>query len=120
MTRNKTMFLLLGTSALFFAVFLARNNSLIGAILGYWIGFLYTQWLHRDAQSSIKLDVSEAVQRLRRSFLKRLGFVTLMVAVVGRYYKSWLFSLALGIALGLIVSLVFGVIEFIKKERGEL
>ncbi|WP_425805973.1 hypothetical protein ACHOLT_04165 [Desulfitobacterium sp. Sab5] len=120
MTRNKTVFLLLGTSVLFFAVVLTRNNSLIGAVLGYWIGFLYTQWLHRDAQSSIKLDTSEAVRRLRRSFVKRLGFVTLTVVIVGRFFKGWLFSLALGIALGLLVSLILGVIEFIKKERGEL
>lgn len=120
MTRNKTVFLLLGTSGLFFAVVLTHNNSLMGAVLGYWIGFLYTQWLHRDAKSSVKLDISAAVHRLRRSFLTRLGFVTLMVVIVGRYFKSWLFSLALGIALGLIVSFVFGVIEFIKGERGEL
>lgn len=117
MTKSKRIFLLLGTSGLFFAMALTHNNSFLGAILGYWTGFLYTQWLHKNTRSNINLEITMAIRRMRRSFFARLGFVTLVVAVVGRYQESWLFSLAIGIALGLAVSLVLGIRELV--ERGE-
>lgn len=120
MTKSKFVFLLLGTSGLLLAMGLTHNNSLLGAVLGYWTGFLYTQWLYKDTQNSAELEVSIAIRRMRRSFFKRLGFVTLVVAVVGRYQESWLLSLALGFALGLVVSLIIGIKEYVVAERGEL
>lgn len=120
MRKSKSILLLLGTSGLFFALVLTHKNSLLGALLGYWTGFLYSQWLYKDTQGSAELDVPAAIRRLRRSFFARLGFVTLVVAVVGRYQKSWLFNLAIGLALGLLVSLFVGIKEFLRAERGEL
>lgn len=119
MTKSKFVFLLLGTSGLFLAMGLTHNNSFLGAIVGYWTGFLFTLWLYKNTQSSLKLELSMAIRRMRRSFFARLGFVTLVVAVVGRYQKSWLFSLAIGIALGLVVSFIIGIKEYLQAERGE-
>lgn len=118
MTKSKSILLLLGTSGLFFVMVLTHKYSLLGVLLGYWTGFLYSQWIYKDTQSSAELDVPAAIRRLRRSFFARLGFVTLVVAVVGRYQKSWLFNLALGLALGLVVSLFVGVKEFMKSGKG--
>lgn len=120
MTKSKLIFLLLGTSGLFLAMGLTHNNSLLGAILGYWTGFLYTQWLYKKTQSSVKLEISIAIRQMRRDFFTRLGFVTLVVAAIGRYQETWLFSLAMGIALGLVVFLILGIREFVKAERGEI
>lgn len=117
MTKSKRIFLLLGTSGLFLAMGLTHNNSFLGAILGYWTGFSYTQLLYKNTQSSIKFEISSAIRRMRRSFFARLGFVTLVVAAVGRYQEGWLFSLAMGLALGLVVSLILGIKEIV--ERGE-
>lgn len=120
MTKSKFVFLLLGTSGLFLAMGLTHTNRLLGTIVGYWTGFLYTQWLHKNTQRSVELEVSMAIRRMRRSFFARLGFVTLVVAVVGRYRQSWLLNLALGFALGLVISMIIEIKEFLKVERGEL
>lgn len=120
MTKNNSMPLLMGTAMLFLAIAFTHNINLIGAILGYWIGFLYTQWLYRDTLRSVDLEVVAAVQRMRRSFFARLGFITLVVTAVGRYQTTWLFTLAIGLALGLLVSIFVGVKRFVNAERGEL
>ncbi|HVJ49215.1 hypothetical protein [Desulfitobacterium sp.] len=118
MTKSKFVGLLLGTSGLLFVIGLTHKSSILGAVLGYWIGFWYTQSLYKDTQSSAELEVSLAIRRMRRGFFGRLGFVTLVVAAVGRYQKSWLFSLAIGIALGLVVSLFIELKEFVKSGEG--
>ncbi|AHF08275.1 hypothetical protein [Desulfitobacterium metallireducens] len=120
MTKSKLVYLLLGTSGLFLAMGMTHNEGLLGAIVGYWTSFLYTQWLYKNTQRNVELEISMAIRQMRRSFFARLGFVTLVVAAVGRYQKEWLFSLALGFALGLVVSLIVGIIEYMKAERGEL
>ncbi|MPN04448.1 hypothetical protein SDC9_151686 [bioreactor metagenome] len=120
MTKSNLVFLLLGTSVLFLIMGFTHNSSLFGAVVGYWTGFIYTQWLFRNVQKSVNLEISTAVRQSRRSFFSRLGFVTLVVATVGRFQKGWLLSLALGIALGLVVSLIIAIIDYIKLERGEV
>lgn len=121
MTKNKKLIvLLLGTSVLFFVMALTHEFRLLGTLLGYWLVFFYIQWLQKVARSCLKLDVSVAIQRMRRSFFARLGFVTCVVAIVGRFQENWLFSMALGLALGLMVFLISDVMDYFHKERGEL
>jgi membrane protein YqaA with SNARE-associated domain len=117
MTKSSYIPLLTGTSVILIGIALTGKNNLAGALIGYWIGFVYTQWLHRDTLRCVDGDVVTAIKRMRRSFFARLGMVTLVVAVVGRFQTDWLFTLALGIALGFVVSLVVGVKQF--AERGE-
>jgi hypothetical protein len=37
---------------------------------------------------------------MRWGFLKRYGVITLIVVAVARFHASWLYSLAVGIAIG--------------------
>lgn len=118
MTKTNGISLLVGTSAIFIAIALTGESNLLGAVLGYWIGFLYTNWLHRDTLRSVDNDVFTAIKRMRRSFFARLGMITFVVAAVGRYQSNWLFTLALGIALGLVVSLFVGVKQIANSGKG--
>lgn len=108
----------MGTAMLFFAIAFTHNINLMGAILGYWIGFLNTQWLYKDTLRSVDLEVVAAIQRMRRSFFARLGFITLVVTAVGRFQTTWLFTFAIGLALGLLVALFVGVKEFVHSGKG--
>ena len=92
--------------------------NFLGSLIGYWVGFAYTVWVYRDTQSSSELDIRAALSRMRRSFFSRLGMVTLVVVVVARFREGWLLSLALGIAVGVIVSFITVAIHRIHGERG--
>ena len=118
MKKNNWIPLLIGTSAIFLGIALTGESNLLGAGLGYWIGFVYTKWLHRDTLRSVDNDVFVAIKRMRRSFFARLGMITLVVAAVGRYQTDWLFTLAIGIALGLVVSLFVGVKQITNSGKG--
>lgn len=117
MKKNNSIPLLIGTSILLLGIAFTGKTNLLGALLGYWLGFLYTQWLHRDTLRSVDDDVFSAIKRMRRSFFARLGMITLVVAAVGRYRADWLFTLAIGIALGFLVSLFAGVKQFTSSGK---
>jgi len=85
---------------------LTKAWVLLGGVLGYGLGFANALWLYRDTVSSMELDMLAALKKMRRSFFARLGSVLLTVALVGRFRSEWLLFLAIGIALGLIMSLV--------------
>jgi hypothetical protein len=118
MTKSNWIALLIGTSALFLGIAWTGKSHLFGALLGYWSGFTYTVWLHRDTLRSVDSEVFTAIKRMRRSFFARLGMITLVVAAVGRLQKDWLFTLAIGIALGLGVSLFLGVKQIANGGKG--
>lgn len=107
-----TAFILLGTA-------LTDHPAFLGSLLGYWVGFGNTLWFHRETLRSSVLDIRSAIKRMRWSFVKRLGVITLIVVAVARYQASWLPSLALGIATGMIVSLIIVAIHQISSERGD-
>ena len=109
---------MLGTSILLIAVAFTAKDDLLGALLGYWIGFMYTQWLYRDTLRSVDDEVAYAIKRMRRSFFARLGMVTLVVTAVARFQTGWLLYLALGIALGLIVSMILYVNQIVRGGKG--
>lgn len=115
MTKSNFITLLLGTSALLLGVAYTGKANLLGALLGYWLGFAYTEWLHRDTLRSVDEEVFVAIKRMRRSFFARLGMITLVVVAVWRFRADWLFTLALGIALGLVVSLFLGLKQITKE-----
>lgn len=95
-----------GTAGLFLGIAATGHQDLFGAVLGYWLGFVNSAWLYHDAKCSVELDLRRAIAKMRRSFLARLGVVTAVVVGVARFQKMWLPDLALGIAAGLLVSLV--------------
>ncbi|AGA70831.1 hypothetical protein Desdi_3445 [Desulfitobacterium dichloroeliminans LMG P-21439] len=118
MTKSNFLLLLVGTSFILMGIAVTGNANLFGAILGYGFGFLYTLLLHRDTLRSVDDEVFVAVNRMRRSFFARLGMVTLAVVAVGRFQPDWLFPLALGIPLGLVVSLITSLKQITKYGKG--
>ena len=119
MIRSSLITLWSGTACILLGIAATGYQNLLGSLIGYWTGFGYTMWVYRDTQISSELDIRSALSRMRRSFFSRLGMVTLVVIVVDRFQKSWLLSLAFGIAVGLIVSFITVAIQRIHGERGE-
>ncbi len=116
--KSSIILLLLGTSVVLISYSVSRQVSLFGALIGYWLGFVYTGWLYRDTLRSVQDDVSSAIVRMRRSFFARLGVVSLVVAVVASYDVKWLLTLALGIAAGLFISLLGSVKHNFLSRKG--
>ena len=119
MIKSSFIALWIGTACILLGIAVAGNLNFLGSLIGYWTGFAYTVWVYRDTQISSELDIRSALIRMRRSLIARLGMVTLVVVAVDRFRESWLFSLALGIAVGVIVSFITVAIHRIHGERGD-
>lgn len=117
---NRTVIILLGfvSSAVFFGIFFTSNTSLIGILIGFITGLFNIQWLSRDANKAIGEDMSIALRIYNKSLFARLGMVTLVVATIGRFRPEWLFYLALGIAVGIIVPLIIVMRQQLGSGRG--
>jgi len=120
MIKNNLILLLVGASFILTGVAVTGDSNILGALLGYGLGHLFTFWLHRDTLRSVDDVEVVAIRRMRRSFFARLGTVTLAVAILGRFQEAWLLPFALGLAIGLIVSLISGMKHILKNERGEM
>ncbi|MHB1653173.1 MAG: ATP synthase subunit I [Desulfitobacteriaceae bacterium] len=107
-----------GTVVLLVGITLTGRLDLLGAVLGYWLGFINLAWLHRDTLRSVDLDVRRAIARMRRSFFARLGVVTLFVVAIARWEKSWLLDFVFGIAAGLLISLLLYIRREIASGKG--
>lgn len=118
MIRSSLVFLFIGSSLIFLGIALTGLESLLGLLIGYILSFIFIQILYRDTIQSVELDLNLALRRMRRSFLTRWGLITLAVAVVGRFKTEWLLTLAVGIAVGLLVYLLVSIIEVLKDRRG--
>ena len=82
------------------------------------MGFLNSKWLYRDIMISTELDVYSAIRRMRRSFFVRLGILTFVVVGVSRFQRVWLPSFAVGIAVGILLSLFLMVRRQILSGKG--
>ena len=116
--KNRAVAFWLGTAAILVAIGLTRRVSLIGAFLGYAVGFILTKWLYHDTKLSVQLDTIAAIKKMRRGFFARLGAVTLVVTGVARYQAGWLLGLTVGLAVGVLVSL-FLTVHVQNSERKE-
>ena len=119
MIKSSLIALWIGTSCILLGIAVTDHPNFYGGLIGYWVGFGYTEWIHHDTLASSELDIRSAIIRMRRSLISRLGMVTVVVAAVARFRDSWLFSLATGIAVGVIVSFITVAIHRIHGERGD-
>ena len=119
MIKSRFIALWSGTTCILLGIALTGHQTLLGSLAGYWVGFIYTEWIRRETLRSSDLDVNSALKRMRRNLVSRLGMVTLVVVVVARFRVSWLLSLAVGIAIGVIVSFITVAIHKIHGERGD-
>ena len=119
MIKSSIIVLWSGTACILLGIALSGQQSFLGGLIGYWVGFGYTLWIHSETQRSSALDIQTALIRMRRSLMARLGMVTLVVVIVARFQSNWLFSLALGIATGVFVSFITLAIHKLHGERGD-
>ena len=119
MIKSSFIALFSGTSCILLVIAVTGQQSFLGSLLGYWVGFSYTLWFHYETLRSSELDIRSALSRMRRNLLARLGMVTLVVVAVARFQASWLFGLAIGIVTGVIISFIIVAINKINGERGD-
>ncbi|AET70900.1 hypothetical protein Desor_5526 [Desulfosporosinus orientis DSM 765] len=119
MIKSSFVVLFSGTALILLVISLTGRQDYLGGLLGYWIGFGYTLWFYREALRSSELDIRSAIKRMRRNLFARLGMVTLIITLVARFHNSWLFTLAVGIVTGVIISFTIVAINKTNGERGE-
>ena len=119
MIKSSMIALWSGTACILLGIAISGQQSYLGSLVGYWVGFSYILWIHRETQRSAEVKIDSALRRMRRSLMGRLGMVTLVVVAIARFQASWLFSLAIGIATGMIVSFIILAINTIHGERGD-
>jgi len=119
MIKSSIIALWSGTACILLGIAISGRQSYLGSLVGYWVGFGYVIWIHRETQRSSELEIHSALKRMRRSLFARLGMVTLVVVTVARFQASWLFSLAIGIVTGVILSFIIVAINKINGERGD-
>ena len=106
-----------GSALILTGVSVSGSLVLLGALLGYTVGFFLTRWLHRDTLISSELDAITAMKRMRLGFFARLGTVTLVMAGVARFQPGWLLSLAAGIAAGVLISMSVSIVSKIREGK---
>lgn len=117
---SRAVIILLGTlsSALFLGISLTNNYALLGILIGFLTGLFNIQWLFRDANKALDQELYVALKIYNKSLFSRLGMVTLVVATIGRFRPEWLFYLAVGIAVGIIIPLISAIRQQLMRGRG--
>ena len=120
MIRSSLRALLSGSACILFVIAVTGRQMFLGGLIGYWVGFVYTLWFHRESLRIADMDLRSAHKRMRKSLSARLGMVTLVVVAVARFQASWLYSLALGIVAGVFISFIIVAIQQKNlRERGD-
>lgn len=119
MIKSSIIALWSGTACILLGIAISGQYSYLGSLVGYWVGFGYIIWIHRETHRSSELEIRSALNRMRRGLMARLGMVTLVVVAVARFQTSWLISLAIGIAAGVIISFTIVAIHETNGERGD-
>ncbi len=106
------------TSVILIGISFTNNYAFWGILIGFFTGLVNIQWLFRDSQKAIEKDLYDALKIYYKSLFSRLGMVTLVVATLGRFRPEWLFYLALGITVGVIIPLILAIRQQLIRGRG--
>jgi dipeptide/tripeptide permease len=118
MVRSNLIALWAGTACILLGIVVTGHLAFFGCLIGYWLGFANDLWLYHEAKRSSELDRRSAVKRMRGNYITRMSIITIFFAVVARFQASWLIYLAVGIAVGVIISFVLMAIHQISCRRG--
>ena len=119
MIKSSIIALLSGTACILLGIAISGRQSYLGSLVGYWVGFGYIIWVYSATQRGSELEIHLALKRMRWNLVARFGMVTLAVVLVARFQASWLFSLAIGIVIGVIASFITVAIHILHGERGD-
>ncbi|NLI91035.1 MAG: ATP synthase subunit I [Peptococcaceae bacterium] len=117
---SRSVIILLGSfsAAIFIGISLTNQYTLLGILIGFTAGLVNIQWLFRDAKKALDQELYVALKIYYKSLFSRLGMITLVVATIGRFRPEWLFYLALGIAVGVIIPLILAIRQQLMRGRG--
>lgn len=101
------------------AVAVTGHQPILGCLVGYWVGFLNILLLQRETIKSSELGVRSAIIRMRGSLVTRLGMITIIFVALARLSTGWLIYFTVGIATGLVVSILNMIFYEIHRERRE-
>lgn len=112
---NTTVFSVI-TLVLLAVTFISARWEFIGALIGYGMGYFNAEYLTRSILSGVDQDIKRAVRKAQFSFIYRWGFITLVIVAVGKSHKTWLPDLAVGLAVGLFLSLILKYYQYNKAN----
>lgn len=101
-----------------FLAAISGHIPLFGLAAGYLLGFLNMAVFYRDSQNMKEPDFRRVLKKSKRSLSIRYFFMIVLFLAVGKWRMEWMVWLAVGIALGLLVSFAIK-IRYIIAERGE-
>jgi hypothetical protein len=116
--RSEKAVFLGGIVCILLAITITGNKTWFGALLGYGLSFINSEFLYRDTDRSVQLNIAEALKRMRRGFFLRLSALSLVVVGIAHFQRAWLPSLVAGIAVGIPVSLIFILRRHILNGKG--
>lgn len=99
--------LLGGTVIVLLAITLTGYRAWFGALIGFWLSFLTTELLYRDADRSLQGILLNAIRRMRRGLFIRFGIISLVVVGIARFQRAWILSFIVGFAVGIPISLIY-------------
>jgi hypothetical protein len=117
-SRAVIIFLGFSSAVIFIGIAFTNNYGLLGILAGIIAGLINIQWLFKDARKAIDQDLYMALKIYYKSLFSRLGMITLVVATIGRFKPEWLFYLAVGIAVGVIIPLILAIRQQLMRGRG--
>jgi hypothetical protein len=98
---------------------LSGDTNFGGFFAGYTAGIGNHLLWARDARRVGEMSLERAVIEYIKGLFTRLALITIVVAFVWRVAPGWVFALAGGIALGVVIPLVLVVRRELTKKGGE-
>ena len=119
MNRKTWIGLVVGTGVLIgLLAWLTGEQRLWGGWIGFTAGLVNSHWLFKDMRKTADGDMARALRGYRRSFIIRWGLFALFIFFIARVRPDWLFSMAVGIAGGIIISLIMTILSLKFFEKG--
>lgn len=119
MINNKLFIILTGffCIAILMGIFVTKNYSLIGLLIGFQTGIINVKWLFRDARKAMDKDQRAALKTYYKSLMFRLILITLVFAIVAKLQPEWLYYVAIGMTVGIVIPIIIVRHQLRKNER---
>ncbi len=92
---------------------------LVGLLIGYYTGIINVKWLLRDARKAMDKDKKAALKTYYKSLVFRLVIITLVFAVVAKFQPEWLYYVAIGMMIGIVIPIIVARHQLRKMKGGE-
>ncbi len=100
-------------------IFWTENYDLIGLLIGFQTGIINVEWSFKDARKAMGRDQRAAVKTYYKSLFFRLVMITSVFAVVAKFQPKWLFYIAIGMIVGIVIPIIFLRQQLRYRKGGE-